>query len=163
MSWTNYKAEGNDYIEIDRWGKDHWSTLAYLESRVIDNGGTINNLQMRCDSRLHRHFAHVETMGMTNGGKYPTRLQDSIELEKHDDWSCLEDMVASELVIAKFRENPKMQGEIFGHMEAKVKLTELGTQVSGMLRAHKASGGVFAKFQLSESEVEIISNSLRRV
>jgi len=23
-------------INISRWGKDHWSTLAYLETRVVD-------------------------------------------------------------------------------------------------------------------------------
>ena len=163
MNWNKYEPEGNDYVDIGHWGKDHWSTLAYLESRVIDNRGMINNLQMRCNSRLHRHFAHVETMLMTDGGKYPTRLQKGIELEEHDDWSCLEDMVAANLLTAQYRENASYPNEIFGNMEARVKLTELGTQVSGMLRAHKATGGTFSNFSLSSKELNTIANSLEQV
>ncbi len=163
MSWTIYTPEGNNYIDIGHWGKDHWSTLAYIEARVIDNNGIINNLQMRCNSRLHRGYTYVGLNAMmTDGAKYPTRLQGDIELEKHDDWSCLEDMVAANLVIAQFRENSKYPNEIFGNMEARVELTELGIQVSGMLRAHKAQGGMYAKFQLSKDELKIITDSLNK-
>ncbi len=152
-NWNLYEAEGNNFVDIGRWGKDHWSTLAYLECRAVDNKGMINNLQMRCDSRLHRHFAHVETMGMTDGGKYPTLLQGGIKLEKHDDWSCLEDMVEENLLKVEFRGNAKFPNEIFGNMEARVELTDLGKQVSGMLRTHKASGGTFSTFDLTSDEI----------
>ena len=157
-TWTKYETEGDDYIEIDRWGKDHWSTLAYLECRVVDNKGIVDNLQMRCNPRLHRGFTNILPMGaIVDGSNYPTILNDG-ETEKHDDWSCLEDMVATGLIIAIYR--VKKSAEFVGHMEARIKLTELGLQVSRMLRAHKADGGTFTTFRMTKDELTIIDKSL---
>lgn len=138
MEWEKYEPSG-EYIPVEAWGKDHWSTLAYLETRCVDHDGKINNKQMRCNSRLHRGFAHS-----AEGSDYPTRLKDGSRVERHDDWSCLEDMIAAGIFDA-------WHGIAYhhiqlGHMAAKVKLTTLGAALAGQLRSHKATGGNFANF-----------------
>lgn len=84
----------NSIIKIDRWGQDHWSTLAYLETRIVDYDGVVERKHMRCDPALHPHFAHV---GSYMGAASPTRLADS-EMAQHDDWSCLDDAEAEGLI-----------------------------------------------------------------
>lgn len=144
MEWTEYELDGNDYVPMERWGKDHWSTFLYLETCAVDNSGKIDRLKMRCNPRLHRELANVHpSIGLMDGSKYPTRLQDG-ELDKHDDWSCLEDMVAEGLIKAWCRvARPR---DAFGNSEAKVELTELGWWFVGQLRCHRASGGRFVNF-----------------
>ena len=143
--WHEYKIEGNDYIPITRWGQDHWSTLAYLETRVVNGKGYIDNPRMRCNPRLHRHFAAVDpfTSVPYDGSKYPTRLKDG-EIERHDDWSCLEDMVAAGLLTAQWR--VCYRGAMFGNSEARVTFTATGQALAAQLRAHKAGGGKWSDF-----------------
>lgn len=136
MNWIQYEAEGDDFIPIERWGHDHWSTLAYLETRVVDGKGAIDNRRMRCNARLHREFAHS-----ADGSEYPTRLKDG-EQDRHDDWSCLEDMVAAGLLIASFRGS----GKPFGGTQGRIQLTEAGLDITAQLRNHKANGGTYATF-----------------
>ena len=66
------------YIPIERWGKDHFGTLLYIESRVVDFRGKIAPAHMR------------------TGARYPTYLRDG-QLENHDDWDCLTDIEAAGL------------------------------------------------------------------
>jgi hypothetical protein len=144
--WIAYEPEGEDYVPVKRWGKDHWSTFAYLETRAVDADGLIDNRKMRCNLRLHRPFA-ANTPGASvgspvDGSRYPTRLKDG-ELPNHDDWSCLEDMVAAGLITAEFREK---HGPAFGSGEARIRLTDEGRIVAAKLRGHKAAGGSFASF-----------------
>lgn len=117
-------------VPIERWGADHWSTFAYIETRIVDHKGCPNIPHMRCDGDLHPQFAH----GGTTGKKYPTRYKGG-ELKDHDDWSCLDDC------------------ELIGLLENKgtgmnrvYKLTALGRLVAAQLRAHKAIEGSFATF-----------------
>jgi hypothetical protein len=136
--WEPYVPGSVDlYIPVSEWGSDHWSTFAYLETRVVDDRGLVDNRRMRCNSRLHRDFMH-----MADGKNYPTRLKGGKTIERHDDWSCLEDMVSAGLVRAWY----DTTGEPFGGGKARVELTELGSQVAGQLREHKASGGKWGEF-----------------
>lgn len=144
--WFEYEAEGDDYIPPTLWGRDHWSTLAYTEARAVDHKGVISNPHMRCNNRLHRPFAHM----VGDGREYPTRLKEG-EISGHDDWSCVEDMVAAGLLTAKFRD---MEGG-FGNGRAMVKLTEKGQSLAAKLRAHKATGGSFADFPYQEEVVNV--------
>lgn len=141
-----YTAEGDDSVPMERWGKDHWSTFAYLETRVVDGKGKIDNARMRCNARLHRHFAVVSPFGaLQDGSKYPTRAKDG-DIENHDDWSCLEDMVAAGLVRAFFQRTK--YGEVFGDCRARVELTELGQKIAAQLRVYKAAGGNYHGFEV---------------
>lgn len=119
-------------IHPSRWGKDHWSTLAYIETRIVDHAGEPDWNHLRCDWSLHP-YRH-------DGGDAkdcPTRLLNGATASPHDDWSCIED------------------AEAFGLLEwcgtganPVFVLTTLGALVCGRLRAHKARGGTFATFDL---------------
>lgn len=149
FEWEEYRAEkGADYAPVEKWGKDHWSTLAYLETRTVDYDGVIDNRHMRCNPRLHREFAHH-----WSGGNYPTILNGEETLDNHDDWSCLEDMVAAGYLQVWFR---RASTNIFGNSEAKVKLTARGKVISTILRAFKAEGGNFGEFT-----VELVPEHLK--
>lgn len=140
MDWIEYESskEENSHVPIEKWGQDHWSTFAYLESRAVNYRGEIDNRNMRCNNKLHRSFAHHHA---PSNKEYPTRLKDS-ELQNHDDWSCLEDMVAENLIRAWFY---RPMGEPFGG-KAKIMLTDKGLLLAGLLRSHKAKGGKWATF-----------------
>ena len=115
-------------------GKDHWSTLAYLETLAAETGGIVSpGHQMRTDRDRHPHLVGVSTP--LRGQKYPTRLRGEEELEDHDDWDCLDDAVE-----AGFIENV---GTEFNRMYS---FTELGMNIMAQLRKHKAGGGVIRSF-----------------
>jgi hypothetical protein len=151
MDWEPYIADNPDlYIPIAEWDKDHWSTLAYLESVAVNHHGLIENDRMRCNSRLHRVFLgeRIAASGIANPGKdYPTRLKGGKLQDKHDDWSCLEDMCSAGLIDSWFKSAP--EGQMFGGAKAVVSFTERGLKIAEALRRHKAAGGTFSNFILS--------------
>lgn len=125
-------------VLIDRWGRDHWSTLGYVEIRCVDHGGRLGIRQMRCHPRLHRRPAHE---GSAFGGPpAPTRLKAGATADPHDDWSCVEDMIAEGLLTME-DEDAVLCGE-----SPRFVLTPKGSEIAAALRAHKAGGGSFATF-----------------
>lgn len=136
--WTLYEPAGSDFVPMARWGRDHWSTLLYLETCAVDRHGMIDTRRMRCHPRLHREFVAVVCGRPSDGSAYPTRLRDG-ELPDHDDWSCLEDMAAAGLLKAWWREI--WAHHPFANSEARVELTPLGLRLVADIRAHKARGG----------------------
>jgi len=117
-------------ISIEKWGKDHWSTFAYIETRIVDHGGQPQIEHMRCNNQLHPQFGH-------RGGcasAYPTKLREG-EVPGHDDWSCLDDAEAAGLL-----EN------VGTGLYRVYKLTKVGSSVARQLRDYKANGGTFATF-----------------
>ena len=153
MVWEKYTVDNPaDYVPVGKWGKDHWTTLAYLETRSVDHQGVLSNKQMRCNPRLHREFAHSSLLGsVIDGSKYPTRLRNDETLDGHDDWSCLEDMVAAGLVRAYYRvARPTLA---FGTCDAKIELTGLGEEVAAQLRRHLAAGKRSSDFTPLESAI----------
>lgn len=146
--WIKYETEGNDYIPMIEWGRDHWSTFCYLETCAVDAKGVIDNRRMRCHARLHRGFVGILFSGINDASQYPTRAKKR-DIPKHDDWSCLEDMVAAGLITSEWC--IKDHNEVVGHLEGRVKFTEAGLAISGALRAHKARGGNFNNFDMFEA------------
>jgi hypothetical protein len=121
-------------IEISKFGKDHWSTFAYIECRCVDNKGVPDRRHMRTDVDLHPGLAGCDPMSYRPPGKYPTRLKDG-EVAGHDDWSCAEDLEREGLI------------EIGGTgINPVFKMTEKGEALAAKLRAHKAAGGTFGNF-----------------
>jgi hypothetical protein len=143
---------------MEQWGKDHWSTFAYLETCAVDGHGIIQNAHMRCHARLHRPFVHLGFGGVPNdGSKYPTLLKDGVEVQRHDDWSCLEDMVAAGLLRSWFQ---MRSGEYFGHGVAKIELTPLAWDIAGQLRTYRGEGGNYATFTPTlPPEIEAVEQS----
>ena len=132
-------------VSVEHFGKDHWSTFAYLDCRATDNKGTIDREHMRCDQDLHPGLRNSANRNSAKGDrKYPTILRGGIQLENHDDWSCFEDLEAAGFV--------KWEGTGFNPI---VVFTELGNKIAGKLRAHKKSGGSFSTFEPDSAGVQV--------
>lgn len=127
------------------WGKDHWSLLAYFETRCVDHMGRLDTQHMRCNAPVR---------GFTNGNPrsalgavslweptWGTRLKDgTIPDTEHDDWSVME-----ELEELGFCEN------INSNLNPVIRLTDLGRKTCNALRIHKSEGKTFNQFSLQEN------------
>ena len=126
-------------VDPSRWAKDHWSTLAYIDTRIVDYGGRIDHAHMRCHLSRHPQFVSIDPRGeVRDGARYPTRLRDG-ELKDHDDWDCVEDLIAAGLL--------EWNGTGIHPVFA---LTPRGLTVAQRLREHKAGGGQFGAFRMPE-------------
>mgnify|MGYP001563230289 CR=1 FL=1 len=145
LEWVKYEANGTGHVHLKDWGKDHWSTFAYAVACVTGEDGKLENSRMRTNSRIHRELVFVTPFGtLVDGASYPTILKLG-KLERHDDWSCLEDAVAAGLLNVFYaRTNDKM----FGCCEAKVEMTTAGWEIARKLAEHKASGKNFSDFEI---------------
>lgn len=123
----------DNVIPIARWGRDHWSSLAYVETCLVDGSGEPDPHRMRTDLRLHPLMGHSLS---PRGTEYPTRLCDGGVAHDHDDWSCLDDAEAEGLLT-----------NVGTGIHRRYRLTPRGQEVVLALRAHKASGGSFATFR----------------
>lgn len=147
-------------IPMNKWGKDHWTTFAYVETCCVDRRGVIDFQRMRCNPILHPGFAlpqhqpkfrcsrceNVSTNDSVNCSKYhgtltmrsaypyPTRLKKGTAPE-HDDWDCFYDFEAAKLI-----------EDIGTGINPIARLTALGKQIAAQLRQHKADGKQFAEF-----------------
>lgn len=124
-------------IQMEKWGKDHWSTLLYLETLAVDNSGFAkpNNARMRTNEIRHLHLVGESYMiGALNGSKYPTRLKEG-EVKEHDDWDCVDDAIEEVLV-----------EDVGTGLNRLYKFTKLGKEVMAKLREFKQEGGNFQDF-----------------
>ncbi len=120
-------------VPIAQFGKDHWSTLAYIETRCVDHRGIPNRDHMRVDVDRHPQFGN--RVSQSSDQKHPTRLKDG-KLPDHDDWDCVDDLIDHGLLEwGGTGVNPVFH------------LTETGQKIVGALRKHKAKGGTFANFE----------------
>lgn len=189
-----WQTDTQDRVPLPRFGKDHWTTFAYTETRTVDHHGQLGHDQMRCNPRLHPmlHAAKPRGSQMRSvfdsgpGKEYPTRLKTEFpdqngawgteELHDHDDYTCLDDLVAAGLLTV---EMPHAKGNryvtadgrpVTGRMlnshgdvprpsfttgmdEARLmavarwSLTPLGRAVAGQYRAWRAEGRNSHQFQ----------------
>ena len=123
-------------IPIEQFGKDHWSTFAYMETVSVDYKCKPDRRRMRCDPNRHPGVVNMGPGGgVIDGSGYPTRLKDGVEVKDHDDWDCVDDLERFGLL--------KQYGT---GMNPIVTLTGLGRRVAHQLRCHKADGGNFGDF-----------------
>ena len=134
-----------EYVPVPptRWGKDHWSTFAYIGTRCVDYKGILDEQHMRTKRDKHPDLeGEAQKMFSPGGNKeYPTRLKNYFNdktncLTDHDDWDCAEDMIAADLLV-------KID-------EAHYQLTEEGWRIDNILRQHKAQGNNYASFTVTE-------------
>jgi hypothetical protein len=123
-------------VPIADFGQDHWSTLAYLETRAVDHRGLLQREHMRVDPARHPLHAHRGSQGMVS----PTRLAANQELDNHDDYDVIDDLVAAGLL------HP-LGGT---GLQPRVALTEEGWRVAGLLRRWRAAGCSFNAFALGD-------------
>lgn len=125
-------------VESSQFGKDHWGLLAYFETRCVDYRGIIDPRHLRCNRKNHPHMdrAGLGPNGLAWKPEYGTIIKGGKKLESHDDWNCLDDLEAANLV------------EMIGTgINPAVKITELGMYWVGLLRKHKMSGGMYGNFE----------------
>ena len=127
-------------VKMENWGKDHWSTFAYVETLCVDGIGGVgipDKNKLRCDPTRHLGLIGPinNSMGIYDIGKrYPTRLKDG-ELDNHDDWDCIDDMEEHGLI--------KIMGT---GIHPTYLLTKTGSILAHELRVHKTNGGNFSNF-----------------
>lgn len=85
-------------VPPELWGKDHFSTCLYVESRAVDHCGKPALAHMRTWKNRVRRGWGKDVPASPGGKDYPTRLANGVELHEHDDWDCVEDMVAAGLI-----------------------------------------------------------------
>lgn len=110
-------------VPIDKFGRDHWGTLLYIESCAVDKGGKLDDRRMR-------------TKVYGKEWKYGTILNDDTKIEMHDDWDCLTDFRAAGII----EDNSKSSKE--------VKLTDFGWNLAHQLRRRRAKGLPDADFRV---------------
>ena len=130
---------GTARIGPERWGKDHWSVFAYVETCVVDRNGRLDN--RRIQATLNRHPAHAGGRAdgsQVDGTKYSIRLRNGETMPgaDYDEWDCLDDL------------------EWFGLIENTgtglnrlYRITPLGENLAQQVRANKGRGGSFAAFE----------------
>lgn len=153
-------AEKVEAVPIEQWGKDHWSTLAYVESRCVDHGGWLDGDHMRCNPRSHREFEGKRKTAFGSGRywkpEYSTRLRGHTEttlnqVEGHDDWDCLSDMLVLEVAFIVDRVG-RIPGFPIGGERLCIALTGRGFALAGELRKHMAHERSYAAFIPQEPE-----------
>ena len=84
---TREDYDGQTPIPPERWGRDHWTTIAYAFTRAG-----------RVMGREHLRITGAPIPGVPTSvpiKEYPTRLQGDVELHGHDDLDCLRDAEAA--------------------------------------------------------------------
>jgi hypothetical protein len=134
-------------VPIKKWGKDHYSLLALIETLCVDLKGVVSDKHRRSfRTNIKRHPAYGYFPLGANGHKwnpeYGSRLKGFFEkqdpklrLNQHDDWDCVEDF-----------ENAGVLENKGSGMNPLFVLTPLGRALAAELRAHKQGGGNFAGF-----------------
>lgn len=112
-------------VPMELFGKDHWSTLLFIEHVIVDESGKLKD-----SDRRMRVWKYGEDKN------YPTRLNDGTEVEKHDDWDCLYDLIEA--------------GIVEHHDDGKLNLTDRGWKIAGKLRRWKSEGKGIANFKSYE-------------
>lgn len=146
------------YIPIEKFGRDHWSMLGYMETVMVECAG----FQIGYDPRVRSNRTHwrvmreqcpkpLRPMKAPDLGYQPmkpehaTRLIDGTTAENfHDDWCCVQDMAKTGLLMLKGETQACSVEDI--EPRVFVVLTPLGEQIAAQLRQHKMKGGVFATF-----------------
>jgi hypothetical protein len=123
-------------IPIEKWGKDHWSLLAYIETCCVDQNGHFELTRIRVNPGTHPLLA----VGMLSARKWGpvcnTVLNDNTLLYGHDDVDCLDDLEEAGMI------------EIYSLVNGIAGLTPLGIKVSAQLREHKIVGRNYKDFRI---------------
>ncbi len=140
-------------IHPDLWGRDHRSTLLYIETRCVDHSGRLASESMRTNRQRHPLLGGRLTPGIIAATEYPTRLAGDVEEHAHDDWDCVLDMhdvgylriLEPRPVDYYFRVEPgrrgpikTSEGTVGGLVVVRVKLLDLGWQMAHRLRRERA-------------------------
>ena len=125
-------------IPVSKFGRDHWSLLAYIETLRVDRRGYPDLDRMRCNRNRHPGLVGMVGFGWTTLNS--TRLFGHSESKPkrragHDDHDCARDLEAAGFITIKGTGiNPVFQ------------MTPQGAALTAAIRAHKQNGGTFSNF-----------------
>ena len=163
-------------IPTESWGKDHWSTLAYLEEIMVD-GPCVVRLDPHMRQKQDRHVIFGPTArdvdrlrSKVMGDGYGSRLADGTVVPDHDDWDCVSDAMHAGFVVITGTAEQGTEGLNItpeaiatakqldidllgierepGQIEPgdRLGLTEAGKAAVAALRSHKQDAGGFGSF-----------------
>jgi hypothetical protein len=139
MSTINETITENEFVPLELWGRDHYSTLAYVETQLVEGGYAVQfDKRMRQNRRHFRVLPGRKTEAVPMSPEHGSRLADGTYLPWHDDWCCVQDM----LRLGLFEGEPDDWDA-----GMTLKLTDKGHAVAAALRKHKAQGGSFSDFK----------------
>src|SRR5208337_4015400 len=117
-------------ISVGDFGRDHWSTLAYIECINVDGSGTPALERMRCNPNRHPGLAEGRRGPRTEWQtSWSSHTKAGILITGHDDFDCVNDLEKAGLIT------------VHGTGISPVyHLTTDGWRVVGILRQHKAGG-----------------------
>ena len=125
-----------DRITIEQFGKDHWSLLMYIQTRVLDCNGILDVNHLRSKNTIFRQGWTPEygtrLFGYWNKDSTVNRL---LLLGNHDDFNCLEDLEGEGLV--------KNSGT---RLNPVCTITEKGIKIICQLLLHKQAGNNYSDF-----------------
>lgn len=136
-------------IPYQVWGKDHWSTLAYVEYVCVECGGFEVGADSRMRTNSHNFRVHAQqnpkpkrpggfAQGTVMKPEQGSRLNNGQVVVDHDDWGCVQDFVPYGLFTVA-------RTHAMNHNQV-LQLSEKGRAVAADLRRHKAAGGTFADY-----------------
>lgn len=151
----------NEFVPMAQWGRDHWSTFAYLETVVVDKGLFYVELNPRMRSSRRTHRVLAESKGSLSAERQAgfdrcvtlargegSELADGTTIIGHDDWACVQDF-ANLGLLTHVQGGCVATPEVV-EPEAALGLTPVGLALAAELRAHKAGGGSFKNFKPKE-------------
>ena len=128
------------YVPVEKWGRDHWSTLAYFRSVEIDRAGFLVKADPRMRmGRYHYRVLKAREPAIPMTPEYGSRLNDDTFIPGHDDIHCISDFAEAGLLTCD--DSGVEPGETL-HLSPK------GVQLAEALLQHKASGGSFSTFKV---------------
>jgi len=127
------------FVSVGEFGRDHWSTLAYIETLNVDGNGKPALERMRCNPLRHPGLAASRRDRGSWETSYSSKNKKGILLTGHDDFDCVNDMEKAGLVFVRGTGIDPFYG-----------LTPDGWRVVGLLRQHKAGGGSYSNFDYPE-------------
>ncbi|MFA5211684.1 MAG: hypothetical protein WC414_04305 [Patescibacteria group bacterium] len=132
-------------IQPKDFGKDHWSLLAYVETRCVDYEGFLDKKHLRIKNQA---VGNGNIFGIVEWEpKWGTRLSGFFrdgkdndmnrQLPDHDDLDCLEDLEHAGYI--------KNIGTGFTPI---YEMTKTGNAIASLLRQHKQDGKHYATFSI---------------
>lgn len=137
-------------IPMSKWGRDHWSTFAFVCATVVGRDGDPDRDKMRCDADRHPGLFGPHQLRLGSASlktKHPTRLLDGKVAKNHDDWDCVDDFEAEKLIITEGT-----------GIHPRWVLTKKGWDFCKGLVMFKCYGGAFVDFR-----PEMIGEQLNRI
>lgn len=146
-------------VPVELWGKDHLTTLLYVETRVVDYKGVLNGDHLR-----GLYIPTTHTGGSTRRPEaHPTRLKDGATVSPHDDVDCLADFVREGLMEAVVEDDdvpddtdPSFPADLdimieqYIGLSGRFTLTDYGWTVAHALRRHRAATGSVRDFEVPQ-------------